>query len=419
MRFIRPKGTRDFTADQVSERFQVLSVLRATSACWGYNEIMTPAFEGLDLFLAKSGEEIRSHLYEFSDKGGRRICLRPEATAQVARFYCQTLRSLPKPQRYVYFGPMYRYEEPQKNRYREFYQFGAELLGVKSPAADAEVLALACDCLNSLGLEYELRVSNLAFIRGYLKSEGLDVKSQDKVIHLLDKDEFEGLWELISEDKFKQILDCKSCEGDFEGKVGDAAKLCGVGCELAGGFSETLSILRENEVDFTLDFSMARGLDYYTGLVFDVKVGGLGAQNQVAGGGRYDKLIELFGGPSTPAIGFAFGFDRLVDALRLQGHEFMEPETDVVVVGMKGCASYGFSVAQLLRDALDFVVEQEISGRGVGKTLSHASDAGVKYAVILGQTEFDNRSVTVKDLGRGVQETVSLDGLVDWFFERI
>ncbi|MFH1056147.1 MAG: histidine--tRNA ligase [Candidatus Altiarchaeota archaeon] len=411
MVFERPRGVRDFGPDEMRGRLHAESTISRVFESFGYRRVQTPTFEFLELFELKSGSDIREHLFVFDDKGGRKLCLRPEATAQVARMYASELRSLPKPLRVCYLSQMFRYEEPQKGRYREFWQAGVELLGVSGAEADAEVVCLAAECLKRLGLRFKLRVSHIGVLRRLLALQGLEAAEQDDVIHLLDRGDFKSVEGRIKDESFKKILGLRGLR-DVVGSASELVSDAGVKATLEE-LDKTLTLLDFARVDYEVDFSMARGLDYYTGMVFDVRVEGLGAQNQVCGGGRYDNLIELFGGPQTPAVGFAFGLDRILESMQEQGADIPKAETDVYVVpisdDMRGEA---FRIAvELRRKMPDCTVEYELSGRKLNKALQHASEINARYAVIVGATELKEQSVMLKDLKTQKQDKVKITEL--------
>ncbi len=409
MVFERPRGVRDFGPDEMSARVSVEYALSDVFRSFGYRPILMPTFEFVELFELKSGEDIREHLYVFKDKGGRRLCLRPEATASVARMYASELRSLPKPLRLSYYGPMFRYEEPQRGRYREFWQAGVELFGVEGPEADAEILLMASECLKKLRLKHTLRVSHIGVLRSLLGNQGLVEDEQDSVLQSLDRGDLESVESKVDE-SFIKLLELRGSSG----VVGEALKLVsdkGVQA-LLSAFKRSLELLDSAGVDYVVDFGMARGLDYYTGMVFDVRVEGLGAQDQVCGGGRYDNLVGLFGGPDTPAVGFAFGVDRLLEAMKEQGVQPDIAAVDVYVIPVSDdVSSPAFNIAADLRRSLEGTVECEISGRKLNKALKVASDTGVRYAVIVGPKELEEESVVLRDMKSEEQSNVKLKEL--------
>jgi histidyl-tRNA synthetase len=411
MAFERPRGVRDFNPPEMCVRTYVEDAICSAFESFSYRRIQTPTFEFLELFDMKSGQDIKEHLYVLEDKGGRKLCLRPEATASVARMYASDLRSRPKPLRLYYLGPMFRYEEPQKGRYREFWQAGVELLGASGYEADAEVVCLASDCLRALGLKSKIRISHIGVLRRLLGIQGFDGSKQDRLIQALDKGDFEAVKAQVSDQSFIRLLEVKGGEAALDESIGIVSDQ--EARNMLQELKRTLTLLDAAGVEYEVDFSMARGLDYYTGMVFDARVEGLGAQNQVAGGGRYDDLISLFKGPQTPAVGFAFGLDRLLESMQKQGAKLPQLETDVVVVAAsEDVRDAAFNVAADLRRRLvGKVVEYDLSGRKLNKALQHASENNVRYAVIIGSSELAEESVVLKDMAAQTQSKVRLQEL--------
>ena len=408
MVFERPRGVRDFGPQEMGLRAYVESTLSSVFEAFAYDLVQTPLIEFLELFNLKSGEAIKEHLYVFEDKGGRKLCLRPEATASVARMYASELRNLPKPLRLYYLGPMYRYEEPQKGRYREFWQVGVELMGSSGPEADAEVVAVASESMRRLGLKYSLRISHIGVLRRLLSIQGFDEGMQDKIIQALDKGDFETVSKDVKDPSFKRILGLKGGQDSIEEarRVVEDKEIQ----DMLSGLEATASLLTQSNIDYTVDFSMARGLDYYTGMVFDIRVEGLGAQNQVCGGGRYDNLITLFGGPQTPAVGFAFGLDRLIESMQEQGVSMPALRTDVCVIPVSEavCADAFRIAIELRRELGGKVVNYDLSGRKLNKALQHASELRARYAVIVGLQELKEGCVMLKDMASQRQEGQTL-----------
>ncbi|MFH1721009.1 MAG: histidine--tRNA ligase [Candidatus Altiarchaeota archaeon] len=433
MKFERPRGTRDFSPSDMERRDYILSQLRKVFESYAFERIETPVFEHTELFTTKSGQEITENLYTFKDKSGRDLCLRPELTASVARMYVSELAHMRKPVKLYYFGPMYRYERPQKGRYREFWQAGAELIGVEDYGADAEIVCLAADCLDRLGLRYELRLSHLGIIRGLLSDFGLSEEKQDEVLGLLDRDELEQVGDFIRKDAeynlLKNLMEKKSSTYKDHSKLLKtiSSELKGYGDAIfaIGELEKIVDLLVGQEINFIVDLGLSRGLSYYTDFVFDVRVEGLGAQDQVCGGGRYDNLIELFGGQPTPAVGFAFGFDRLVEALKLQGISFPEETFHVAVIPTTyeedtvkaptndkeyTVKDYAVKIARNLRKE-GFSVDYDVAGHKLKDQLSHASQAGVKYAVIIGPRELEKGKVVLRNMATKEEKQVEIDKL--------
>ncbi|MEA1944080.1 MAG: histidine--tRNA ligase, partial [Euryarchaeota archaeon] len=305
MKLHRPRGTRDFTPAETEKRRYIENRMRLIAENWGYEEVKTPTFEHTELFTIKSGEAIVDELYAFKDKGGRDIALRPELTAPVLRMYVNEMSVSPKPIRLYYFENCFRYERPQKGRFREFWQFGIELIGSDRAEAEAETIALAAALISDIGIEADLHIGNLGVLRGLLQD--LDVRTQAEAMRLMDKKDLYGLEMLLQDhpDVKDQLLSLIDADLDEARSItGDTQPL--------DELRQTLSVLDHYDIGYEIDFGIARGLDYYTGMVFEMYAAGLGAQNQICGGGTY-RLAQLFGGASTPSCGFGIGFDRVLE----------------------------------------------------------------------------------------------------------
>ncbi|VVB51345.1 Histidine--tRNA ligase [uncultured archaeon] len=405
----RPRGTRDFDPRRQAVYDGVLSVVRRVFESYGYGRVTTPTFEHVELFTKKSGEDISEHLYVFTDKSERKLCLRPEATASVARFFAQDLRNSPLPLRLWYFAPMFRYERPQKGRYREFWQMGLELLGAKGVESDAEAVLVASDAMKELGLAYRLELNHVGILRGLLTDLSIPVEKHEHILHLIDTGEEKALLDETGSEALASILSLKGGPDIAE----KARKTLAIYPTALAGLEELIAVankLAKAGAPYTLNLGIARGLAYYTGLVFEVRVEGLGAQNQVCGGGRYDNLIELFGGPQTPAVGFAFGFDRIVEALEMQNKLPTTPTPDVLVMAateeLRPIASeVAFTLRRESEHALSVVYD--VAGKKLGKNLEYAASAGFKYAVIVGPREWAEGNVVVRDLTSGTEERLT------------
>ncbi len=405
MKIQKPRGTRDFLPDDTRKRRYIETKLRQTAKRWGYNEIKTPTFEQIELFTLKSGEGILGEIYNFKDKGDREMALRPELTAPVVRMYVNELQRAPKPVKLYYFDNCFRYERPQKGRFREFWQFGAELIGSPRPEAEAEVIALACRMLEDAGVDGELNVGHLGVIRTLFT--GLDAATQGQIMRLVDKKDDKGL-----EDYLEEIdADIQMREKLFEligltgsDAVDEAKRLLGDIEELET-FQALLDLLDIHGLDYTVNFGIARGLDYYTGMVFEIYSSGLGAQNQVCGGGSY-RLAHLFGGKDIESTGFALGFDRVMEVCTAQPPE----ESRVVVVCFDETRREGMRIAQTLRKRM--IVDMDVMGRSFGAQLKFANNVGAKWAVIIGEDEVAQGKMALKDMESGKQEILDPDELV-------
>lgn len=388
----RPRGTRDLLPAEMKRRRFVESRLRDVAERWGYREVATPAFEPLELFTLKSGEAIVDELYSFTDKGGRPLALRPELTAPVARLYVNELQSAPKPLKLYYFGDCFRYERPQSGRYRQFWQFGIELIGSALPEADAEVIALAQRMLRSVALDVDMHVGSLDVLRVMFCD--LDDETCALAMRLIDKGDFDRLGELPGGDRAIDLITA-------EDPLSEAQNFVALDHLL-----RVLELLDTLAVSYTVDFGIARGLEYYTGTVFEAYAGTLGAQNQVLGGGSY-RLSHLFGGQEVPSTGFGIGFDRIMDAVNPS-----VPEPPRLLVVPTGDARiYALQVANELRSR--FVTDIDVMGRSVRAQLTYANSAGFDYAIIIGKKEMETSKLTLRNLKTGEQESLSVQQIID------
>jgi histidyl-tRNA synthetase len=394
----KPRGTRDFLPDEMDQRREVEGTMRRIARTWGYREVCTPEFEELELFTIRSGEGIIQEMYVFEDKGGRKLALRPELTAPVLRMYVNEGKTLPKPLRWFYFADCFRYERPQKGRYRQFWQFGVELIGADSALAEAEVILLARDILAASGISFSIHVGHLSLMRSLLA--GLDPDDQKKIRTFLDKKDTDGLAAYLSSHGREELcirLTALAGSRDLEevfaitGDLPDRDRI-----------EDLFSILDSLGLEYTLNPGIARGLDYYTGMVFEIFAENLGAENQVLGGGTY-RLAHLFGGEETPSCGFAIGFDRVMVA---RGERVPAPGIVAGVALTSEGRGWAFTVAGAFRSA-GIRTELSLSGKSIGNQLSQIARSA-DFALIIGKQESELQQVTVKNLRTGGQKVLSL-----------
>ena len=403
-----PRGTKDILPDTVGDWNYVEGEIRELCRRFGYSEIRTPIFEHTELFQRGIGEGtdvVDKEMYTFTDRGERSITLRPENTASAVRAYLQNkLYAQSNLVKLFYIGSMFRYDRPQAGRMREFHQFGVEALGEANPAVDAEVILLAMNLLEGLGLK-DLELS--------INSVGCP-KCRSKYRTML-QDFFRDKLEDLCEDcrsRFERsplrILDCK--KDSDKPYMADAPKITDCLCEeCADHFAKLKDLLTSAGISFTHDPRLVRGLDYYTKTAFEIKYPPLGAQSAVAGGGRYDGLIEEMGGNPTPAVGFATGLERLLLALESQN---LLPEknrsVDAYIVALGEAAqAEGFKLLNSLRQqglsaAMDF------AGRSMKAQMKQANKLGAKYSVILGEDEIAEGVVMLRSMGDSSQAKVPM-----------
>ena len=393
----KPRGTRDFLPEDMAKRRWLEQKMRQIFEKYGYEEIATPTFENLELFTLKSGEQIMEEIYAFEDKAGRKLALRPELTAPVMRLYVEKLQMEAKPLKFYYFGNCFRYDRPQKARYREFWQFGCELIGSNRPEAIAELIAMSYDLLKSVGLKnIVLRIGNLDILRRFLDSIG---KNDRQVMRLIDKKDFESLEKIMGNDfpAFKKFIETKDLDT--------------INFPEAERMKEILSFLDEFSIPYNLDLGIARGLEYYIGVVFEIDAPKLGAEKQIAGGGEYN-LVTLLGGRHVATAGFAIGFDRVLIALESEGFEFPLPEKPVYVAYMHGMVKEAIKVARMLRSN-GIKVSMDLMARNISKSLEYANRKGMRYAIIVAPDEWKNGKVLLKDMEKGEQEEVEIEKIVE------
>lgn len=407
-----PRGTKDILPDTVAQWTHVEKVIRELCARYGYHEIRTPIFEHTELFLRGIGETtdvVEKEMYTFTDRGERSLTLRPENTASVVRSYLQNkLYAADALVKLFYIGSMFRYDRPQAGRYREFHQFGVEALGEENPAVDAEIIVLAVEFLRALGLqELKLHLNSVGcpkcrpvyrerlqeFFRLHLKELCTDCRSRFERNPL-------------------RLLDCKNehCHALAEGAPRITDCLCD---ECRTHFAEVQSYLTAAGIPFELDANLVRGLDYYTKTAFEVKYTPLGAQSAVAGGGRYDGLVEEVGGPPTPGIGFAVGLERVLLALEKQELLPEEPEAvDVFVVALGEAAQIpAFKLLHELRVA-KLSAAMDFAGRSMKAQMKQANKKNARFVAILGEDEVKEASALLKDMKTSEQKKLALKDFV-------
>ena len=394
----KPRGTRDFLPDEMEVRRLVEWRLRDVARRWGYREVCTPEFEDLDLFTMRSGEGIVDEMYVFEDKGGRKLALRPEITAAVIRMYINEAKVAPKPIRWSYFADCFRYERPQKGRYRQFWQFGVELIGADTAFADAEVIMLAADMLDATGVTYDLKVGHLSLMKNLLID--LDLSARQRVMAYLDKRDFEGLKDALEAMgkpdllvSLTSLVECRNLDEAFDiaGTIPEKERI-----------GQMVGILDGYGAKYSLNFGIVRGLDYYTGMVFEGFAQNLGAENQILGGGAY-RLAHLFGGDDTASCGFAIGFDRVMVSLGDVKHK---KETVVAIICTDEGRKRALEVARAFR-AAGIRTEMDLMERGLGAQIAHASKSA-DFAAVIGQREAESGNVTLKNLQNGEQKTMEL-----------
>ena len=413
---------RDFLPEQARTMRYIENLARELAKLYGFKEVITPVVESYDLLAAKSGEEIRQRMYAFKDLGGRKVALRPEFTASIARLVATTLRNEPKPLRLFCVGSLYRYDEPQLGRYREFWQSNFELIGSKNPEADAEILTLTNDLMERLGLKnYWFKIGHMGILRGILGEEGVKEEDQNLIMQRFDK----KLWEeglkileklKVSRKCLQTVKNLMKIHGtkieDVLGKVREKVKDYEVSVSAVENLEEILNLTFESGVKFevSIEPAFARGLEYYTGIIFEVFTPEL--EIALGGGGRYDKLIELFGGEPTPAVGVAHGIDRIMLAMEKQKIKPKLPEKPLVVIIPieQDLKSKALEVAIQLRKK-GVCTEVEVMRRTVTRALQDADRRGATHTVLVAPKELKEGKVVLRDMQLREQKAVDLEKL--------
>lgn len=410
------KGTKDVLPSEVYKNQYIEATCLTVAENFGYKEMRTPVFEHTELFQRGVGDTtdvVQKEMYTFDDKGGRSITLRPEGTAGAARSFLENgLSNEALPQKICYLTSCYRYEKPQAGRLREFHQFGIECFGATSPLADAEMIALAKQIFDELGvkdLHLELNSIGCPTCRAeYHKA--LKEYFASRVDELCDtcRDRLDR--------NPMRILDCKSPVCSEIAK--DAPVVLDYLCdECKEHFEKTKSYLDAMNIEYIVNPQIVRGLDYYTKTVFEFVADSIGAQGTVCGGGRYDGLIEELGGQHTPSLGFAMGLERLQLVMEAQGCEFPEPSRpDLFIVAMGDKATLkAVEIAKDMRDE-GYSVVYDLNGRSLRAQMKYADKINAKYNVVIGDNEVDTKSAVLKDMATGEQSNISLETFVSGFY---
>lgn len=408
-----PRGTKDILPKDVLAWQYVENKIRNICALYGYEEIRTPIFEHTELFKRGIGEGtdvVDKEMYTFLDKGGKSLTLRPENTAAVVRAYLQNkLYAENNLVKLFYIGSMFRHDRPQAGRMREFHQFGIEAIGEENPALDAEVIILAVRFLESLGLK-DLTLSINSVGCPHCRpnyQEKLQDFFRDKLDELCEdcKKRFET--------KPLRLLDCKiDGNKDFTQNVPKAEDSLCEDCK--NHFDAVKKYLDSARIKYEVDSRLVRGLDYYTKTAFEIKYAPLGAQSAIAGGGRYDGLVEEVGGNSTPAVGFAAGLERVLLALESQNLlPKSDIKTEVFVVALGDDAKISaFKLLEKLRNA-GIKAAMDYAGRSMKAQMKQANKFNAPYVIIIGEDEIKNNTVQLKNMANSEQDSVSLDNIVE------
>ena len=402
------RGMNDILPDEVPYWEQLEESVREVARRFNYSQIRVPIVEHTELFSRGIGagtDLVNKEMYTFADKKGRSLTLRPEATASVVRSYVEHGLHTKRPfQKLFYIGPMFRYEKPQKGRSRQFHQFGVEAIGSLDPALDAEVIDFAWQMMELLGLSgLSLRLNSIGCAKDRTRYRSVLRE------HFANRiDSMCSECQRRYEENPLRILDCKNeqCQPHIEDAPGSGDHLC---TECADHFSQVKSCLDRLGLSYTVDPRLVRGLDYYTRTVFELISEDLGAQDSLLGGGRYDDLAEMLGGPPTPAVGFAAGMERLIIVLREQSDQ---PECErrldlfLVTLGDEG-RSLALNLAKGLRSR-GLSVDLDYQGRPLRKQMAEANRLYARSLLVIGDDEVASRLGRLKDMDSGEETEVEL-----------
>jgi histidine--tRNA ligase len=403
------KGMKDRHSDDVRKYDFIVDTAKKVFSKYGFERIITPILEETELFRRSVGDEtdvVSKEMYEFKDKGNRSVSMRPEGTAGVVRAYLEAgLHKSDPIVKWFYNGPMYRYEAPQKGRYREFHQVGAEIFGIRSPYLDAEIIRMGCEFLEKLGITgLTVEINSLG-----------NIESRKKYIEDLKAFMAERL-DKLSEDSKKRYeknplraLDSKD-KGDQE-QFKDAPKLYDyLDEESKKYFEDTKKYLELLNIKYVENSKLVRGLDYYSDTVFEIKSDKLGAQATVLAGGRYDRLLEILDNVKIPAIGFAAGMERI--AMLMDENLIGNKENGVYVVYFDDTKEYFIKTLEELRKN-DIKASFDYNPKSFGAQMKKANKINAEYVLILGEDEQKENVVTLKKFSTGEQEKYSLDEVIE------
>jgi histidyl-tRNA synthetase len=418
MKFAAPRGTHDLWGDQVKKLRKLEEICRDVFQRYNFSEIVTPTFEDASLFIKTTGETtdiVEKEMYVFADRKGRQLALRPEGTPSIARSYIENnLAQTSGIGKFYYIGPMFRYERPQAGRYREFYQLGVEYFGNASAEADAEVILLARDILIRAGIkQIDIRLHSLGCekCRPGFRAALTDYFNPDA----------EAGKELCDDCKKRaaknplRVLDCKIDGHKFENAPKMEDHLC---AECRCHMDRVTSLLKDAKCGYTLDHKLVRGLDYYTKTIFEIRSPALGAQDALGGGGRYDLLIKDLGGQDTPAVGFAFGAERVIIAAEKENPDFGREPVKVVFVAAASETfySHAFKLAEKLRNTElsgKVSIEGPVTDKSLKSQLRLADKLGASKVIIFGEGEFTRGAVTVRDMITQEQQEIKMADVIN------
>ncbi|MDP4611918.1 MAG: histidine--tRNA ligase [Opitutales bacterium] len=431
MQFETLPGFREFYPDACARRNHIFGQWRKVARAFNFLEYDAPVLEPLELYIEKSGEEIVGQLFNFEDRGGRAVALRPEMTPSLARLVGAKANGLKRPIKWFNIGEHYRYERPQKGRLRAFYQYNVDIFGEAGPGADAELIALLVQALQAFGLgsdDFKVRLSDRDLWLHMLAAEGLDEDASATVLGIIDKLErmdrskaIERLAPVIGDEaeaflgRIEEVIAIRDFETltnymqnlASEGDIADQIRI------RLGEWEQLLNSLQAAGAGefIQIDLGIVRGLAYYTGFVFEAFEAS-GEGRALAGGGRYDALVKKLGGPDMPAVGFAMGDVTLADLLESKGltPTYVQSPDFIAIIGGPEARDAAMGDAALIR-RMGYTIDYPLKDQAFGKQFKEANQKGARFALIYGSEEIEQGVVKVRDFSSGVEQMLPRDGL--------
>jgi len=432
MTFQTPRGTRDFLPEEVIKREFVINTIKNVFVTFGFDPLETPVFEEFQLLAKKSGEEIKKQIYEFKDKSGRHLGLRFDLTVPMARVVANNPQ-LPKPFKRYAIAPVWRYEEVSAGRKREFYQCDVDVVGASSMEADVEVIACAIECFKALGFsDFKIKIGNRKILEGFIELIKKKIEPEMKlefspveIFRIIDKLEKIGIEEVekelkklgLKERQVEKLLEIILIKGNYESVLKKGKELL-KGIKIAEeGLNELENIWKFSKIYgidkyLVLDYSMARGLDYYTGPIFETQMIGYEKYGSIASGGRYDKLIETFGGRPTPATGISLGIERIIEILNESKLNLEKTKVKVFVASVNEEVKKDAVKISLDLRKQGISCQVDLMNRSLGKQFEFADSLGIPFVLVVGKEELRKNIFKLKDMKAKSEKELKLSEII-------
>ncbi|MEM4533093.1 MAG: histidine--tRNA ligase [Desulfurococcaceae archaeon] len=419
-----PRGIRDIVGLDAELYEYLMNEFRKTARFHGFKPVIPPTIEYSRLFEAKSGEEIKKSMYVFKDKAGRTLALRPEVTASIIRIYLSKYKGEVKPIRLYYIAQCFRYEEPQLGRYREFWQGGLEIIGDRDINSDISVSLTASDYLDRINCKHYYVVGNVAFHRTILSRANISIDKQDYILHLIDKNIIDKAIEFVKEntseeyvDLFREVISkpidkLRDLINDYKKILGDSIEILSSEIERTVTFIDVLKQLGYNTV---YEPKLVRGLAYYTGLIYEYRAESSVLKTSIGGGGRYDNLTTVYGGSSEYSTGLALGLDRIALVLTSESNTIEKILTkqnrEILIISLENTPlDYSYRVLKtLVKNNIESWIYRT---NNISKGLSIANRKKIGLVIIIGEREFRENKVTIKNMESGEQSTIDTVNLI-------